>query len=117
MFHCIADAPAPAVPVSDGGFEQTLVMIGIALVFFYFILWRPESKRRKQMEEKRQGLKKGDRVVVAGGIIGEVFKVQPETIIVRLTDGAKMEVVKAAIQDIQSPEGAEKVETITPPQG
>jgi preprotein translocase subunit YajC len=54
---------------------------------------------------------------VAGGIIGEVFKVQPETIIVRLTDGAKMEVVKAAIQDIQSPEGAEKVETITPPQG
>ena len=117
MFLFIAEGPSPAVPVSDGGFEQTLVMVGIALVFFYFILWRPESKRRKQMEEKRQGLKKGDRVVVAGGIIGEVFKVQTDTLIIRLTDGAKMEVLKIAIQDVQpSTESGEKVETVTPQQ-
>ena len=115
MFHFIAEGPA--VPASDGGFEQTLVMVGIALVFFYFILWRPESKRRKQMDAKRQALKKGDKVVVAGGILGEVSKVQPETIILRLTDGAKMEVLKAAIQDVQpGAEGAEKTETTNQPQ-
>jgi preprotein translocase subunit YajC len=117
MFHYIAEGLVPAAPISDGGVEQTLIMVGIALVFFYFILWRPESKRRKQMDEKRQGLKKGDRVVVAGGILGEVFKVQTDTIIVRLTDGAKMEVLKAAIQDVQlSTDGTEKVEIPTPPQ-
>jgi preprotein translocase subunit YajC len=117
MVYFIAEAAVPAASNPDGGFEQTLVMVGIAIVFFYFILWRPESKRRKQMEEKRQGLKKGDRVVVAGGIIGEIFKVQTETIILRLTDGAKMEVLKMAIQDVQpSSEGVEKVETIIPPQ-
>ena len=46
------------------------MMIGVAIIFFYFILWRPESKRRKELETKRKGLKKGDRVVVAGGILG-----------------------------------------------
>ena len=100
MLHMIAENAAPSVSV-DQGFEQTLVMIGIAIVFFYFILWRPESKKRKELDAKRQALKKGDRVVVAGGILGEVAKVQNDTIIIRLVEGAKMEVVKAAIQDVQ----------------
>ena len=115
MFHTIiADASAQAAQAQaqTQGFEQTLMMIAVAIVFFYFILWRPESKRRKELETKRQGLKKGDRVVVAGGILGEVFKVQNETLIIRLTDGAKMEVLKAAIQDVQS--GAEVVEKAEP---
>jgi preprotein translocase subunit YajC len=118
MMYFVAEGTPPAVPAPDGGFDQTLLMIGIAIVFFYFILWRPESKRRKQMEEKRQALKKGDRVIVAGGIVGEVFKVQADTIILRLADGAKMEVLKGAIQDVQSgTEAAEKTEMpTTPPQ-
>ena len=112
MFHIIiADAPVQAaqtIQAQTQGFEQTLMMIVVAVVFFYFILWRPESKRRKELETKRSGLKKGDRVVVAGGILGEVFKVQNETLIIRLTDGAKMEVLKTSIQDVQA--GAEVVE-------
>ncbi len=117
MFLLLADSPPPQAPIPDGGIEQTFVMIGIAVLFFYFILWRPESKRRKQMEAKRQGLKKGDRVVVAGGILGEVFKVQTDTLILRLADGAKMEVLKVAIQDVQpASESAEKSEPSVPPQ-
>jgi preprotein translocase subunit YajC len=113
MFHSIiADAPVHTAPLPTQGFEQMFLMIGVAIIFFYFILWRPESKRRKELETKRQGMKKGDRVVVAGGIMGEVFKVQNETVIIRLTDGAKMEVLKAAIQDIQV--GTEVVEKTEP---
>jgi preprotein translocase subunit YajC len=108
MLFFIGEGVAPAVLSPDSGLDQTLLMVGIALVFFYFILWRPETKRRKQMEAKRQALQKGDRVVVAGGIIAEVFKIQADSIIVRLNDGAKMEVLKAAIQDIQ--EGSAVVE-------
>ena len=108
--QCIL-ADAPAQPLPTQGLEQTLMMIVIAVVFFYFILWRPESKRRKELETKRQGLKKGDRVVVAGGILGEVFKIQGETVTLRLVGDAKMEVLKAAIQDVQS--GVEKIELET----
>ena len=59
----------------EGNFMQTLIMIGIAIVFFYFILWRPERKRRKAMEDLRSAMKHGDKVT-AMGIIGTVDKIQ-----------------------------------------
>ena len=83
-----------------GGLTQTLVMIGIALVFFYFILWRPEQKRRKVADQMRNSLKKGDRVT-AMGIIGRVDRIQGDTVVLKMIDGAKIEVVKAAITDVQ----------------
>jgi len=97
-----ADAPPP--PAESGGLEQMFMMIAIAVFFFYFIMWRPEQKRRKAMEDKRESLKKGDRVIVAGGIIGQVVKIEKESVIVQLNDGAKMEVLKFAVQDIQEKE-------------
>jgi len=103
------DGGGEAAPASGGGsMIQTVIMIAIALVFFYFILWRPEQKRRKQMEQVRGLLKKGDRVT-AMGIIGTVVKVQDNTVVVSLYDGAKMEILKAAITDVQS-SNEEKVE-------
>jgi preprotein translocase subunit YajC len=96
------DGSGEAAPTSGGGsMIQTLIMIAIALVFFYFILWRPEQRRRKRMEQVRSALKKGDRVT-AMGIMGTVVKVQDTTVIVSLYDGAKMEILKAAITDVQA---------------
>jgi preprotein translocase subunit YajC len=95
-------ADGEAAPAGgQGSLTQTLIMIGVALVFFYFILWRPEQKRRKQMESVRSALKKGDRIT-AMGIIGTVVKVQDNSVIVALYDGAKMEILKAAITDVQA---------------
>jgi preprotein translocase subunit YajC len=83
-----------------GGMVQTLLMIGIFLVFFYFIMWRPEQKRRKAAEQMRSSLKKGDRVT-AMGIIGKVDRIQDHTVVLKMIDGAKIEVLKAAISDVQ----------------
>lgn len=86
-------------PPRDQGFYQTLIMLAIIFVFFYFILWRPERKRRKVQEEQRSRLQKGDRVT-AMGIIGTVSKVQEQTVILKMVDGSKIEVLKAAISDV-----------------
>lgn len=86
-------------PARDQGLWQTMIMIAIALVFFYFILWRPEQKRRKALDEQRSSLKKGDRVT-AMGIIGSVVRIQEQTIILKMYDGSKIEVLKAAITDV-----------------
>jgi preprotein translocase subunit YajC len=105
------DAAAPAD--KGGNFMQTIIMIAIALVFFYFILWRPEQKRRKAMEKQRSSIKKGDRVT-AMGIVGVVERIQDTTIILKMVDGAKIEVLKAAITDVQpGTEDAKKVELST----
>lgn len=83
----------------EQGLMQTVMMISIALLFFYFILWRPEQKRRKEMETQRSALKKGDRVT-AMGIIGSVVRVQDQTVILKMYDGSKIEVIKGAITDV-----------------
>lgn len=87
------------LPTREQGLTQTLIMISIALVFFYFILWRPEQRRRKAMETQRNALKKGDRVT-AMGILGTVVRVQEHTVILKMYDGAKIEVLKGAITDV-----------------
>ena len=93
---------------AQGSMMQTLMMIGIALVFFYFILWRPEQKRRKAADAMRSALKKGDRVT-AMGIIGTISKVQDHTVILKMVDDKTMiEVLKAAITDVQPSSASEE---------
>ncbi|MBA2369070.1 MAG: preprotein translocase subunit YajC [Candidatus Protochlamydia sp.] len=98
-----------AMPPPDQTFWQTLVMIGIAFLFFYVILWRPEQKKRKELENQRTALKKGDRVV-AMGTIGTVLRVGENTVIVKMYDGAKLEFYKAAITDILPEDEGKKVD-------
>lgn len=98
LFLSILAQDIPAPP-KDQGLWQTLIMISVAMVFFYFILWRPEQKRRKAQEEQRSSIKKGDRVV-AVGIVGTVVKIQEETLILKMYDGSKIEVLKVAVSDV-----------------
>lgn len=114
LFACIflasttfAQEEGAAVGREQGGFSQTLIMVGIALFFFYFILWRPEKKRRKQAQELRSNLKKGDRIT-AMGIIGTVHRVEDATVIAKMYDGSKIEFLKAAISDVAPGTGQDK---------
>jgi preprotein translocase subunit YajC len=92
------DEPTAPMPPRDGGMYQTMIMIALALVFGYFIVWRPEQKRRKAAEEQRNSLKKGDRVV-AMGIIGNISSIKEQTVVLRMVDGSKIEMLKAAISE------------------
>lgn len=102
-------AEAAASAPAEQGFTQTLVMISIALLFFYFILWRPEQKKRKEVETQRNSMKKGDRVV-AMGIIGSISKIKDDTVIVRMVDGSEIEFLKAAISSVNPASEAVKKE-------
>lgn len=96
-------------PGREGNMMQTLIMIGIAVLFFYFILWRPEKKRRKALENLRSSMKKGDRVT-AMGIIGTIDKIEEKSVILKMVDGSKIEVIKGSISEVQ-PTGEVTVET------
>jgi len=100
-----------AAPSARNSMFSTIMMIALAVVFFYFILWRPEQKRRKASEKMRSALKKGDRVT-AMGIIGTVSRIQDQTVTLKMVEGAKIEVLKAAITDVQpGTEESEKSES------
>jgi preprotein translocase subunit YajC len=94
------DTPIRAGIFSSGNYSM-FIMLGLAVLFFYFIILRPERKRRKAMDEKRNAMKKGDRITTSTGIRATIFRIDADSVIVKLYDGAKMELLKAAIMDIQ----------------
>ena len=66
---------AEAAP-QQPGMGSFWVMMLLMVVVMYFFMWRPESKRRKEMAKFREGLKKGDKIITAGGIYGVVKEVK-----------------------------------------
>ena len=90
-----------ATPPVQNNFMQTFVILGVAIVFFYLLIWRPEKKRKKAMEQRRNSLKKGDKVT-AMGIVGVVEKILDETVIIKMYDNSKVEFIKGAVTEIHS---------------
>lgn len=97
LFNILLDAQG----APQGNIMQTFIMVGVALVFFYFILLRPEQKRRKLMEAQRSSMKVGDRVV-AMNVVGILDQINEQTVTLKMNDGSKIEVLKIAITDVKS---------------
>jgi preprotein translocase subunit YajC len=71
LFETAAHAAEAGAPPPDAGLINLLFLGGFVLIF-YFLLWRPQSKRRKEHQALMSGLQKGDEVVTAGGIANNV---------------------------------------------
>ncbi|MBR2428875.1 MAG: preprotein translocase subunit YajC [Alistipes sp.] len=65
-------------------------MIGAMILIMYFFMWRPERKRRKQMEKFRNELKKGDKIITAGGIYGTIKEVRDDSLLIEVGEGCDM---------------------------
>ena len=70
------------------------IMIALMILVLYMFMWRPESKRRKEMQKFRDGLKKGDKIVTAGGIYGTVKEIKETTILVEVDSNVTLRVDK-----------------------
>ena len=96
LLQVAADA-AVAVPEAPQQSSWTFwVMIVAMVAVMYFFMWRPESKRRKEMQKFRDGLKKGDKIVTAGGIYGVVKEVKPNepTILIEVDGNVTLRIDK-----------------------
>jgi preprotein translocase subunit YajC len=82
---------------------QTLTLIVPMLAIFYFLLWRPQQQRAKQLRNQVDNLRRGDTVVTAG-IMGRVVKASdkedPE-ILVEIADNVQVKVLKASLSDVR----------------
>lgn len=88
----------PAAGQQGGGSVwQTVIMFGLIAVVFYFFFIRPQSKRNKEMRKFRENLKKGDKVVTAGGIHGRILEVEENTVIIETEGQGRLKVEKMSI--------------------
>lgn len=77
---------------------SSLIMIGLVIFFFYFLILRPQKKQEKKEKEMRENLEVGDEVVTNGGIVGIIFSIKDDTVLIETgSDRSKIRVMKWAI--------------------
>lgn len=69
-------------------------------VIIYLLLIRPQQQRQKKLDQLVKGLKKGDRVLTTGGIIGTVIGVDDTRAVLRISDDVKVEFAKSAVVQV-----------------
>ena len=89
---------------------QTLTLALPMIAIFYFLLWRPQSQRQKQLRNMVDNLRRGDTVVTSGGILGKVVKSSAAgdaEILIEIADNVQVRVLKATLSDVR-PKDADK---------
>lgn len=77
---------------------SSLIMLVLIIVFFYFLIIRPQKKQEKKEKAMRDALEIGDEVVTNGGIVGIIFSIKDDTVVIETgSDRSKIRVMKWAI--------------------
>ena len=93
------------------GMGSPIIMLVLMLVIFYFMLIRPENKRKKEAEQMRSSVKTGDKIVTIGGITGTVVNVKENRIVLETgADQVRIELEKWAISSNETAAEAAKAE-------
>jgi len=100
----ISTAYAQAAPGAGAGFDLvSLLPLVLIFVVFYFLLIRPQQKKVKEHRALVQALRRGDRVVTSGGLIGQVTKVLNDAELqVEIAEGVRVRVVRSAVTEVVS---------------
>jgi preprotein translocase subunit YajC len=75
---------------------QIIFFAGFILIF-YFLIWRPQSKRAKEHKALMSGLNKGDEVVTSGGVAGRITKVSDDFIVLEVSENVEIKIQKVAV--------------------
>ena len=88
--------------VPTGGVSNIFFGLMVAMVVFYIFLFRGQGRKKKELAKMIQGLKKNDRVVTIGGIVGTVVTAKEDEIVVRVdeTNNTKLTFVRQSIQRV-----------------
>lgn len=91
---------APQGGGDGGSMISTLLMFGVIIAIFYFMIIRPQSKRQKERQKMLEAMKKGDKVVTSGGIHGKIVAMEDKTVLLEIADNVKVKVEKSAISAV-----------------
>ena len=98
-----AQAAGAAAPAASGpNFLIQMAPLLLVFIVFYVLLIRPQQKRAKEHRAIIEGVKKGDLVVTAGGVVGKVTKVEDLEIEVEIAANVRVRVVKSTLSDVRS---------------
>ncbi|MFZ1322878.1 MAG: preprotein translocase subunit YajC [Ignavibacteria bacterium] len=88
---------------APGGIESILSSIVpflLIIFIFYFLILRPQQKRQKERAKLLESIKKGDKIITAGGMHGLVEGLDDKTLLVKITDNVKVKMERSAVTTI-----------------
>ena len=107
MFHLLTTATAD--PAMGSGLTGTVIMLVAMFALLYFVMIRPENKRKKEAEQMRSNLKVGDEITTIGGITGKVVTVKDDRFVIETgADQVRIEFAKWALSSNDTATAAAK---------
>ncbi len=93
-----------AAPAAQGSSWSMWIMLALIFVVMWFFMIRPQRKQQKELQNFRDSLKKGDKVVTIGGIYGTVCEIKEESVLIEVDSNVKIRVSKQAlVKDFTDP--------------
>ena len=92
-----ADTPSAVVVNNSGSPFSVVILFAVFFLLFYFVMWRPQSKRAKEHRDLITSLVKGDEIITSGGILGKIHKINEKYVTLLLHSNTEIIVQKAAI--------------------
>ncbi|MDM1284896.1 preprotein translocase subunit YajC [Acinetobacter indicus] len=100
----ISTAHAAGEAAQQPSMVANLLMIAVFIAIFYFLIWRPQSKRAKEHRALIDSLGVGSEVVFAGGLMGKITKLEGDFAMVELNRGVEVKIQRASVISVL-PEG------------
>ncbi len=97
MFFLDAAAGAAQQGGLFGGSVGTIIMMVVLILIFWLFFIRPQSKRQKELQRKRDAMKSGDKVVTAGGIHGKICEVNERDFVVEIAKDVRIRIEKTSV--------------------
>lgn len=99
--HAQTATPTPVAPPGGGDVFMQFLPLILIFVVFYFMLIRPQQKRMKEHAEMLKALKKGDKVVTGGGLVGMITKVDGDDyLMVEIANGIEVKALRSTVTSL-----------------
>ena len=102
----IATAAPAGAPSAGAAFFVQMAPLLLIFVVFYFLLIRPQNRKMKEHRAQIDAIKKGDKVVTGGGLIGKVTRVDEHEVEIELAPSVKVKAVKSTLTTVLDPSAA-----------
>ena len=99
---------APPVKQAEGNLAELIFPIVALMFLWYFILIRPQKKEQAKRDDFLNTLKKNDKVITIGGIIGTVVNLSDEEVTIRVDDNTRIKMLRSSIQTIRTEESKQE---------
>jgi preprotein translocase subunit YajC len=97
MLHQLLAMAPPQGGQGGGEIYSTIIMFALIIGIFYFMIIRPQQKRAKEREQLLSTIKKGDKIVTAGGVHAKVISVEDKTVLIEIADNVKVKLDRSSV--------------------